>query len=78
MIGEALFQPSHLLFILLVLLLFFGPQKLPGLGKGMGKGIREFKDALRGVGSSPEEEEEKKGEEQKTAEKAVTEKKDLG
>ena len=77
MIGEALFQPSHLLFILLVLLLFFGPQKLPGLGRGMGKGIREFKDALRGIGSSPEEEEEKKDEEQKDGEKAVVEKKEV-
>jgi sec-independent protein translocase protein TatA len=45
---EGLFQPTHLIFILLIVLILFGPGKLPELGKGLGKGIREFKDALRG------------------------------
>ena len=45
---EGLFQPTHLFFILLIVLVLFGPGKLPELGKGLGKGIREFKDALRG------------------------------
>lgn len=45
---EGLFQPMHLVFILLIVLILFGPGKLPELGKGLGKGIREFKDALRG------------------------------
>jgi sec-independent protein translocase protein TatA len=45
---EGLFQPTHLLFILAIVLIIFGPGKLPELGKGLGKGIREFKDALRG------------------------------
>jgi sec-independent protein translocase protein TatA len=45
---EGLLQPSHLFFILLIVLILFGPGKLPELGKGLGKGIREFKDALRG------------------------------
>jgi sec-independent protein translocase protein TatA len=45
---EGLLQPVHLLFILLIVLILFGPGKLPELGKGLGKGIREFKDALRG------------------------------
>ena len=47
-IGEGLFQPTHLLFILLIVLIIFGPGKLPELGRGLGKGIREFKDAIRG------------------------------
>ena len=47
-IVEGLFQPTHLIFILLIVLILFGPGKLPELGKGLGKGIREFKDALRG------------------------------
>ena len=47
-IMEGLLQPTHLLFILLIVLILFGPGKLPELGKGLGKGIREFKDALRG------------------------------
>jgi len=45
---EGLFQPTHLLIILVIVLILFGPGKLPELGKGLGKGIREFKDALKG------------------------------
>jgi sec-independent protein translocase protein TatA len=44
---DGLAQPMHLLIILFIALLFFGPSKLAGLGKGMGEGIRGFKDALR-------------------------------
>ena len=43
---EGLFQPMHLLFILVIGLIFFGPSKLPELGAGLGKGIREFKKAM--------------------------------
>ncbi len=46
---EGLLQPTHLIFLLLIALLIFGPKKLPELGLGLGKGIRGFKDALRGV-----------------------------
>jgi len=61
---EGLLSPTHLIFILLIVLILFGPGKLPELGKGLGKGIREFKDALRGgmEGSSDKKEEEKKPE----------------
>jgi sec-independent protein translocase protein TatA len=50
---------SHLLFmnlgggeifvILLVVLIFFGAKRIPELAKGLGKGMREFKDAMNGV-----------------------------
>lgn len=43
---EGLFQPMHLLVIIVILLLFFGPKKLGDLGKGLGEGIRGFKKAL--------------------------------
>lgn len=43
---EGLFQPMHLLVILGIALLVFGPKKLPELGKGLGESIRGFKDAL--------------------------------
>ena len=43
---EGLFQPMHLLVILAVALLVFGPKKLPELGKGLGEGIRGFKKAM--------------------------------
>jgi len=64
---EGLLQPVHLFFILLIVLILFGPGKLPELGKGLGKGIKEFKDAMRGGlnGSSDKKEEEKKNDEEK-------------
>jgi sec-independent protein translocase protein TatA len=43
---EGLFQPTHLLMILGIALLVFGPKKLPELGKGIGEGIRGFKTAI--------------------------------
>jgi len=46
---EGLLQPTHLLLVLAIALLIFGPKKLPELGSGLGKGIRGFKDAVRGV-----------------------------
>jgi sec-independent protein translocase protein TatA len=44
---EGLFQPMHLVAILAVALFFFGPTKLPELGKGIGEGIRNFKSGLK-------------------------------
>jgi len=43
---EGMFQPMHMLFILVIALVVFGPKKLPELGAGLGKGIREFKKAM--------------------------------
>lgn len=39
--------PEKLIFIVIVLLLIFGPKKLPELGSAIGKGIREFKRSIR-------------------------------
>jgi sec-independent protein translocase protein TatA len=46
---EGLFQPMHLLVIFFIALLVFGPKKLPELGKGIGEGIRGFKDGIKGT-----------------------------
>jgi sec-independent protein translocase protein TatA len=43
---EGLFQPMHLMMIVGIALLIFGPKKLPELGKGLGEGIRGFKSAM--------------------------------
>ena len=43
---EGLFQPMHLIIILAIALIIFGPGKLPELGEGLGKSIREFKKAM--------------------------------
>jgi sec-independent protein translocase protein TatA len=47
--GE-LFQPTHLLVVAVVALLIFGPRKLPELGKGLGEGLRGFKEGIKGGG----------------------------
>ena len=44
---EGLAQPMHLLVLLFIAILFFGPSKLGEFGKGLGDGIRHFKDALK-------------------------------
>ncbi len=46
--GEGLLQPMHLLVILAIAIFVFGPKKIPELGKGLGEGIRGFKEALNG------------------------------
>ena len=59
---EGLLSPTHIIFILIIVLIIFGPGKLPELGKGLGKGIREFKEAMKGgmEGTSDKKVEEKK------------------
>ncbi len=46
---EGLFQPMHMIIILAIALVIFGPGKLPELGKGLGKAMREFKKAMSDV-----------------------------
>lgn len=67
MFGE-LFQPGHLLLILAIALLFFGPSKLGELGKGLGDGIRHFKNAMKDAPNSPPPAESKPAAESKTEE----------
>ncbi|MGH9408794.1 MAG: twin-arginine translocase TatA/TatE family subunit [Vicinamibacterales bacterium] len=45
---ENLFQPTHLLIVLIICLFVFGPKNLPALGKGMGQAMKNFKDGLNG------------------------------
>ena len=44
-----LLQPTHLLILVIVLLVLFGGKKLPELGKGLGEGLKSFKEGLKGV-----------------------------
>lgn len=44
---EGLFQPMHLLVILVIALLVFGPKKLGDIGKSLGEGIRAFRQGVR-------------------------------
>jgi len=45
----------ELLIVLLIVLLIFGSKKIPELARGLGKGIREFKDATKDNGSDTKE-----------------------
>jgi len=59
--GEGLFQPLHLLLIIGIVLLLFGPSKFASLGKGLGEGIRNFKSAMKdGEAKKDEKPEDKK------------------
>jgi sec-independent protein translocase protein TatA len=40
--------PLELAIVLLIVLLIFGPKRLPGLGRQLGSGMREFKDSITG------------------------------
>ncbi len=50
----------EILIILFAILLLFGAKKIPELARGMGKGIREFKDATKEVKDNLEEDTTKK------------------
>ncbi len=42
------FGPTELIIVLVIVLLIFGPKRLPGLGKQLGSGMREFKESITG------------------------------
>jgi sec-independent protein translocase protein TatA len=52
---------QEITLIVVVLLLFFGGKKLPELARGLGKGIKEFKDASKGEEKKEEEKKEIEG-----------------
>jgi len=51
--------PTELIIILVIVLILFGAGKLPGIGKALGKGIKEFKDGVSGQKERPEQKERK-------------------
>lgn len=58
---EGLFQPMHLLVILGIVLIIFGPGKLPEMGGAIGKAIRGFKQTMNEPEKKSEEEVKKIG-----------------
>lgn len=54
-------SPSHIIIVAVLLLLLFGGKKIPELMRGMGTGIKEFKDAVK-EDEKPTVEEQKKSE----------------
>ncbi|HYB27615.1 MAG TPA: twin-arginine translocase TatA/TatE family subunit [Solirubrobacteraceae bacterium] len=47
---------TDLIIVLVIVLLIFGPKRLPGLGRQLGQGMREFKDGITGHSKDDEAE----------------------
>ena len=56
------FSPLHWLLVIAIALLLFGTAKFAAVGKGLGEGIRNFKQAMK----EPEEKKDEKAEEKKS------------
>ena len=52
--------PLELGIVLLIVLIVFGPKRLPGLGRQLGSGMREFKDSITGKDKDDDDESEAK------------------
>jgi sec-independent protein translocase protein TatA len=52
-VGSGIVSPWHIVILLCVALLLFGPKRLPELGRSLGKGMREFRDSIAGRGEEP-------------------------
>jgi len=52
---DGILQPTHLILILVIVLIIFGPGKLPELGKSLGQSIRELRESAS-AGSEPTQE----------------------
>ena len=48
----------ELIIVLVILLVIFGPKRLPGLGRSLGSGMREFKDSISGKNKDDDDEDE--------------------
>jgi sec-independent protein translocase protein TatA len=49
--------PMELIIVLVIALIVLGPKRLPEAGKSLGRGMREFKDSIAGVGGKDDDEE---------------------
>ena len=47
--------PLELIIVLVIILVIFGPKRLPGVGKSLGQGMREFKDSITGKDKDDDE-----------------------
>ncbi len=68
---EGLLQPMHLLLILGIALVVFGPKRLPELGRGLGEGIRSFRESFRDAQAAPAPPQLKDGDEGRAAAPSV-------
>ena len=57
----AVFQsigPTELIIVLVIVLVIFGPKRLPGLGRSLGSGMKEFRDSVTGKGDRDEDDDD--------------------
>ena len=54
-----IFGTQEIIIILVIILLLFGGRKIPELMRGLGKGVKEFKDASKGVDGEQQNNESK-------------------
>jgi sec-independent protein translocase protein TatA len=50
--------PTELIIVLVIVLVIFGPKRLPGLGRSLGSGMKEFRDSITGKGSSRDDDDD--------------------
>ena len=50
---------TELIIVLVIVLLIFGPKRLPGMGKALGSGMREFKDSITGKSTDDDDDEDR-------------------
>jgi sec-independent protein translocase protein TatA len=62
--------PLELVIVLVIALIILGPKRLPEVGKSIGNGMREFKDAISGSGKQDHDDDEDEVQRLKTTERA--------
>lgn len=63
--------PLELIVLLVIVLLIFGPKRLPGLGRQLGTGMREFKDSITGKDKGGADEVEQPVDDERPRQRAV-------
>ena len=63
--------PTELIIVLVIVLVIFGPKRLPGLGKQLGTGMREFKDSISGKGRDDDDDDDDDRSDRRDAEAAL-------
>jgi sec-independent protein translocase protein TatA len=64
--------PLEIIIVLVIVLVIFGPKRLPDLGKSLGRGMREFKDSVTGKDKEQEQLESSKTVDEKPDASATT------